>query len=507
MPYGGVQAQMMGAGMPQQPVYPQASMINVQQQHRVFAPGTATKQKRKDKKVVVLPEMQGLGLPQGGSQHQLPFYGTGPSVVQGQSTLVQGQPQSFQFASAQYGYAPQAQFHPQHQQQPQFVPPQPQLAVASIHQQQQQPQFIPPQPTAPVVQAHAQDTVLSGTLDQGTSVVTVGAQQAPVAKAKKVWCWKCADNTHASKDWKFKHYCYICDKIAHPTVRCPVLKAPRPTAYVTGSGLLETFFTALPDSVVREDLTPTNSPVARIIVTGDVVPADVIARQVARRCSESPGWKWEAVPYGEKEFLISVPSFDDLNRMDGIQVGVPDSNSSIGITTWQSAEVQHKVELEQVWLHVEGVPHTLRHFLGLWAVGSLLGKTLDVDLLSLRRRGVVRVLVAMLNSSVLDRTVSEPGSYAISDAVVKLKSFEFSFRREPADFVPEPDFVPFLWEKKNDGNDEGGAAGPDDDDAMDTLDGRIGAMVSPAPPTQPSGSGGVSSSGAQVASIVFAVTR
>jgi hypothetical protein len=83
MPYGGVQAQMMGAGMPQQPVYPQASMINVQQQHRVFAPGTATKQKRKDKKVVVLPEMQGLGLPQGGSQHQPPSYGTGPSVLQG----------------------------------------------------------------------------------------------------------------------------------------------------------------------------------------------------------------------------------------------------------------------------------------------------------------------------------------------------------------------------------------------------------------------------------------
>jgi hypothetical protein len=75
----------------------------------------------------------------------------------------------------------------------------------------------------------------------------------------------------------------------------------------------------------------------------------------------------------------------------------------------------------------------------------------------------------MLNSSVLDRTVSEPGSYAISDAVVKLKSFEFSFRREPADFVPEPDFVPFLWEKKNDGNDEGGAAGPDDDPENDDV--------------------------------------
>jgi hypothetical protein len=246
--------------------------------------------------------------------------------------------------------------------------------------------------------------------------------------------------------------------------------------------LSETFFTAIPDSVVREELTPSNTPVARVLVSGDVVTADVVARQVARRCSDSPGWKWEAVAYGEKEFLISVPSFDDLNRMDRIQVGVPDSTSTLSITVWQSSEVPHKAELEQVWLHVDGVPHTLRHFLGLWAVGSLLGKTLDVDLLSLRRRGVVRVLVAMLNSSVLDKTVSEPGSYALSDVVVKLKSFEFRFRREPADFVPDSDFTSFLWEKRNDGNDDGGAAGAEEDDVMDTSDGRVGPPVTNTPP-------------------------
>jgi hypothetical protein len=33
-------------------------------------------------------------------------------------------------------------------------------------------------------------------------------------------------------------------------------------------------------------------------------------------------------------------------------------------------------------VHVDGVPHTARHFLGFWAVGSLIGTTLDVDLVS-----------------------------------------------------------------------------------------------------------------------------
>jgi hypothetical protein len=156
-----------------------------------------------------------------------------------------------------------------------------------------------------------------------SSVISLVAKSQPQVKVKKAWCWKCADHSHITKDCKVKRYCYICDKIAHPTVRCRVLKAPRPSAYIAGSGLAETFFIALPDAVVRDELTPTNSPVARVVVTGDAVPVESVAGQVVRRCSDSPGWKWEAVAFGENEFLVSVPSFDDLNRMDGIQVGVP----------------------------------------------------------------------------------------------------------------------------------------------------------------------------------------
>jgi hypothetical protein len=47
-------------------------------------------------------------------------------------------------------------------------------------------------------------------------------QVAPVdiVKAKKsVSCWKCSVDSHAAKDYKAQHYCYICDKMAHPTVR------------------------------------------------------------------------------------------------------------------------------------------------------------------------------------------------------------------------------------------------------------------------------------------------
>jgi hypothetical protein len=77
--------------------------------------------------------------------------------------------------------------------------------------------------------------------------------------------------------------------------------------------------------------------------------------------------------------LVSVPSFEDLDRLDGIQIGVPSYGASMSVSAWLTAEVPHSHELEKVWLHV---PPSLRH---LWAVGSLLDWTVDVDLICLRR--------------------------------------------------------------------------------------------------------------------------
>jgi hypothetical protein len=130
--------------------------------------------------------------------------------------------------------------------------------------------------------------------------------------------------------------------------------------------------------------------------------------------------------------------------VDGIEVGVPSFSSSISISAWWSDEVPHKAELEKVWLHVERVLHTLRHFLGLWAVGSLLGKTMDVDLISLRWRAVVRIQVAMIHDGILGDPSDEARPIAKTDDVVKFKAFEFCFRREPTDYVPDPYFVPLI---------------------------------------------------------------
>jgi hypothetical protein len=68
------------------------------------------------------------------------------------------------------------------------------------------------------------------------------------------------------------------------------------------------------------------------------------------------------------QFLVSVPSFEDLDRSDDIQVAVPSFGASISVSAWQTTEVPHSFELEKVWLHLEGC-HIL--FATFWACGLL----------------------------------------------------------------------------------------------------------------------------------------
>jgi hypothetical protein len=113
--------------------------------------------------------------------------------------------------------------------------------------------------------------------------------------------------------------------------------------------------------------------------------------------------------HGDKEFLIRFPSFEGLDVVDVIQVNILAFNAQLSVSAWKPMDVPHKVELEQV--HVEGVPHTVHQFFGLWVVGSLTRKTLDVDLLSLRRKVVVRILVAMFDSPVLGEEFGCHGTF------------------------------------------------------------------------------------------------
>ncbi|KAI4980460.1 hypothetical protein ZWY2020_020945 [Hordeum vulgare] len=388
------------------------------------------------------------------------FHLGGVVAQPGQKRKKKKKPQQQQFD--QFGGAlhpcalPPPQHIPVQHQFPQQHIPQPHVQT---YEQGQYQQFGQPQPHVPT------------TVDASPLVVPVsGVQVDPMPKTKaKKWfrCWKCAVDTHASKDCSMQHFRYICDKLGHPTLRCSVLKLPKPNAFVSGVGAEETYFAQLPDSVVKDYLAPTRTPIAHVQVNDLMVPAAVVESQVARRCPVHDQWKWEAIQHLSDAYLVSFPSLEDLYKVDGIQMNVPSVNAQMTVTAWRSQEVPHKIELDQIWLHVDGVPHTVRHFLGLWAVGTLMGKTLDVDLISLRRRGVVHIIVAMTNTQILAKDKDDAGPFVATDVVVKLKGYAFTFRREPTGYTLDPYFVPFIWRRKSDDADDDSGA-KEKDDEMDT---------------------------------------
>jgi hypothetical protein len=94
---------------------------------------------------------------------------------------------------------------------------------------------------------------------------------------------------------------------------------------------------------------------------------------------------------------------------------------------------------------VEGVPHTVCHFHGLWDVASLIGTPLDVDLVTVQSRGVVHVRVAMMEPKNLDRTDFKRGKKCLGVTIaVNLQMYDIYFAREAPDFVPDPSFTPYF---------------------------------------------------------------
>ena len=149
--------------------------------------------------------------------------------------------------------------------------------------------------------------------------------------------------------------------------------------------------------------------------------------------------------------------------MDGSELGVPKQQTVISIDIWKLEDVEPMAELTPTWVHVTGVPNSVCRLLDLWAVGSLIWKTMDVDLLALQRHNMARILVAIRNPNLFETREVK------SDAFLLLKGYSFWFAKEAADYVADSDFVPLLW-RRNEKDDN--AKGMEENDHEETHTGR-----------------------------------
>ena len=132
------------------------------------------------------------------------------------------------------------------------------------------------------------------------------------------------------------------------------------------------------------------------ILEGDV-SVELLKSELARILPVK--WDWEVHEHGDKAFVVPFPCKVELDRMVAIGSVITRHKEGVLLFEEYNTEIKPMRKLEQVWVRVFGVPYGIRSFLPLSAVGTILGATQKVDITYLRRTGVVRLLVAVLDST------------------------------------------------------------------------------------------------------------
>jgi hypothetical protein len=179
-----------------------------------------------------------------------------------------------------------------------------------------------------------------------------------------------------------------------------------------------------------------------------------------------------------------------------MQMSVPKIKAQVLVISWKRQAIVPEFVMD-------GVPYTVRHFHGLWAVGSLIGSTMDVDLVS-ESQGSVRILIAMRDLSALEKDLDGSNQPCLEDvALLKLNGYRLQYRREAAGYVPDPRFRPFFWKEDDDDEDSHGMDDKPGDPSPSAAPNTANMDVDAHPPSGDSGKKTTPSVGAKVALTPF----
>ena len=282
------------------------------------------------------------------------------------------------------------------------------------------------------------------TADQGT------------LKKKRAFCFRCKCSGHVNEECKADLDCIIFNKTnSHISSKCPILKLPKPNAAFFGSAKTELAFMQISEADYKLDA-PDPMPTGLVTATGAPVTVEVVQTELAR--ISRIDWQWEAFPQGQDSFLVAFPSEEALNSMVDIGYQLKNHGVTLTISVWQQdQDIIPAYELDEVWVHITGVPPSYRHYLVFWALGTVIGATPDVDMLTYRKTGVIRVKVGILNKGQLPLT---------TDLVFGKVGYNVTYMLEDDSFQPaivlantfDPMDHDAGADKGNEDNEDGGSA-------------------------------------------------
>ena len=160
---------------------------------------------------------------------------------------------------------------------------------------------------------------------------------------------------------------------------------PEPNISLFGFGKTELGFLKVPDFDFKLE-TPEPAPTALVSITGGWgLEAPLVQKEL--KSFVHSDWNWEALPHGDDVFLVTFPSEEELHRWDDVELRLKNHGVTLNISVWkEDGDVTSANALDVVWVHITGVPHKWRGYLGFWAVGSMIGAMQDVDMYTFRKK-------------------------------------------------------------------------------------------------------------------------
>ncbi|KAM0921975.1 hypothetical protein ACQ4PT_006455 [Festuca glaucescens] len=260
-------------------------------------------------------------------------------------------------------------------------------------------------------------------------------------KEEKMGCFRCKKPGHYIDDCPTS-FCDLCESVNHSTSACHLLHAPKPTAIIHGYANEALMFFELPCGAFKAKVE--NPKLAKVTVDGDAMTIPEIIEQL-KKIVPHEKFTWEVFHFKDNIYRVKLPSKQEVQRLKNFGTYIcTDRESCLSFDLWSSLE-EPLYMLPEVWVRVSGLPSDMRaDYLSLWGVGTLFGKTLDVDMAYTRKNKMLGIKIGCLDSRLIP---------ADSDVFIRRGFFKLKFEVENIQGSQEVNMVDV-----NNGNDGNGDA-------------------------------------------------
>jgi hypothetical protein len=265
------------------------------------------------------------------------------------------------------------------------------------------------------------------------------------------YCYQCLNHGHPKEKCSVELFCEICESVTHVRGRCPLLKKAKNTYALTCGYVVDGLgFYYIPNSVAVRPKVPAKIAVVRV-VEGDMTTLQVKA-EMERLVPAKMTWAVEEIEHNRFKTVFS--SMGEMQQMiEWGQVQTKDRKAKL-IIEELSGDINAKKVMRKVWVQMTRLQSELRDFLIIWAVGTILGVTKDVDMNFTRQFNRPRMQILVLDPALIPISV---------DVVIGDNVYELHFKVEPEDMQENPKPV----DMDEDGDD---SQGKEDENGTDHMD-------------------------------------